>query len=318
MRIYHKKILKTKLKLNLSHEDIAGIIFAAPVILGFLIFVLIPLAVTFVLSLTEYNLVSSPKFIGLKNYISLFSGKDAYFFTSVRVTFYYVFFSVPACIVFSFMIAILLNQKIKGRTFFRGAFYLPVIIPVAASSMIWMWLFQPDFGLINHILKTIGFPPSPWLSSETTVIPTLVLFSLWITGNSTVIFLAGLQEVPAQLYEAIDIDGGNVIHRLFFVTLPMTSSIILFNMVIGFINAFQTFVQPYIMTSGGQNINIGAPNGASLLYVLNLYREAFRFSKFGFASAQAIFLFLVMILVTAVFFKSSNSLIYYEGGRRRK
>lgn len=317
-KVKRRKIPEKNTGIGWTREDFAGYIFASPVILGFLIFVVGPILVTFILSLTDYNLASKPEFIGFDNYSVLFSGKDDFFLKAIKATFYYVFLSVPAGIVFSFLIALLLNQKIKGRAFFRGAFYLPVVIPIAASSMIWMWLLQPNFGLINHVLKIFGIPPSPWLASETTVIPTLVLYSLWITGNTIVIFLAGLQEVPSQLYEAIDVDGGNGIHKLLYITLPMTSSIIFFNTVIGFVNAFQTFVQPYIMTSGGQNINMGAPNGASLLYVLNLYREAFRFNRFGFASAQAIILFAVIIICTAIFFKFSNSLVYYEGGVRKK
>lgn len=316
--IARSKAIKTKYKSKWTREDSAGWLFSSPVILGYLIFVIAPILVTFALSLTKYNLAGTPKFIGFDNYAYLFSGKDAYFFKAVKATFYYVFLSVPAGIVFSFLVAVLLNQKIKGRAFFRGAFYLPVVIPIAASSMIWMWLLQPDFGLLNHILKTLGLPPSQWLASETTVIPTLVLYSLWLTGNTIVIFLAGLQEVPAQLYEAIDVDGGNAVHKLLYITIPMTSSIIFFNTVIGFINAFQTFVQPYIMTSGGQNINMGAPSGASLLYVLNLYREAFRFSNYGNATAQAILLFIVIIIITGIFFKFSSSLVYYEEGAEKK
>jgi len=294
-------------------EDTAGYLFAAPVILGFLIFILGPILVTLYFSLTKYSIGGEPKFIGLENYKTLLSGKDNFFYPSVKATFYYVFLSVPVGIIFSFLVALLLNQKVKGLAFFRGAFYMPVVIPLAASSMIWLWLLQPDFGVINYVLKSMGLSGSQWLASEETVIPTLVLFSLWLTGNTIVILLAGLQEVPAQLYEAIDVDGGNALHKVFYITIPMISPIIFFNTVIGFINAFQTFVQPYIMTSGGQNINMGTPNNASLLYVLNLYREAFRFSNFGNASAQAILLFFVIIIITALFFKFSKSIVHYEG-----
>jgi len=311
---------KTRIRYTKSRwtkEDTAGYIFALPVILGYLIFVAGPVIITFILGLCDYNLAGSPKFIGFENYINLITGKDPFFYPSVKATFYYVFLSVPLSIILSYAVALLLNQDIKGRAFFRGAFYLPVVIPLAASSMIWLWLLQPDFGIINHFLRVIGLPPSPWLASEKTVIPTLVLFSLWLTGNTTIIFLAGLQEVPTQLYEAIEVDGGNAWHKLRYITIPMTSPIIFFNTVIGFINSFQTFVQPYIMTSGGQNINMGAPNNASLLYVLNLYREAFRFNKFGNASAQAILLFVVIIIITAIFFKFSSSIVYYEEGGRR-
>jgi len=318
IEIAHKPIINYKYKEKITKQDIAGYLFASPVILGFLIFVLGPVLVTLVLSLCKYSVGGIPEFIGVENYSKLVTGKDPFFFPSVKATFYYVFLSVPLNIVFSYAVALLLNQKVKGRTFFRGAFYMPVVIPLAASSMIWMWMLQPDFGVVNYVLKAIGLEGSLWLASETTVIPTLVLFGLWMTGNTIVIFLASLQEVPNQLYEAIDVDGGNAFHKLVYITIPMTSSIIFFNTVIAFINAFQTFVQPYIMTSGGQSINMGSPNNASLLYVLNLYREAFRLQNFGNASAQAILLFIVIIIITGIFFKFSKSLVYYEGEGKQK
>jgi multiple sugar transport system permease protein len=190
-------------------------------------------------------------------------------------------------------------------------FYLPVIIPLAASSMIWMWMLQPDFGIVNYVLRELHLPASKWLSSDTTVIPTFILFSLWMTGNSMVIFLAGLQNIPSHLYEAIEVDGGHAGHKLFYITIPMSSSVILFNTVIGFVNAFQTFVQPTVMTQGG-------PNNASYLFVYYLFKEGFQFSKFGSASASAFLLFLVILLCTALFFIISNAMVYYEGQERGK
>ncbi|MCT4593713.1 MAG: sugar ABC transporter permease [Anaeromicrobium sp.] len=307
-----KKIRKRLSEIS-SNQEFAGWFFAMPVILGFLVFVLGPILVTVLLSMSKYVIGSKPEFIGFKNYEYLLSGKDPFFYPSIKATFYYVFLSVPLGIIFSYAVALLLNQKIKGRSFFRGVFYLPVVIPLAASSMVWLWILQPDFGIVNYFLKTLHLPPSPWLASEQTVIPTLVLFSLWLSGNTIVIFLAGLQEVPTQLYEAVEVDGGNAWHKLIHITIPMTSPIIFFNTVMAFINAFQTFVQPYIMTSGGQSINMGAPNNASLLYVLNLYREAFRFSNFGNASAQAVLLFIVILGITFILFKISRRYVYYEG-----
>lgn len=305
-----------KIKKFFGGQEFAGWFFALPVILGFLFFVLGPILVTLGLSVSEYMVGSQPTFIGLDNYKTLLSGSDPFFYPAIKATFYYVFTSVPLGIIFSYTVAILLNQKIKGRGIFRAIFYMPVVIPLAASSMVFLWLLQPDFGIVNHILKTLHLPPSPWLASEQTVIPTLVMFSLWLTGNTTVIFLAGLQEVPRQLYEAVDVDGGKAYHKLIHITIPMTSPIIFFNTVMGFINGFQTFVQPYIMTSGGQSINMGAPNNKSLLYVLNLYREAFRFSNFGNASAQAVLLFLVILVMTFVLFSISRRFVYYEGGSK--
>jgi multiple sugar transport system permease protein len=313
------KNVRSKLIKKIGRENIAGWLFALPVILGFLIFVLIPIIVTFIISLTKYNIgATSIKFIGFENYSKLIGGKDPFFYSSIKATFYYVFLSVPLSIIFSYFIAILLNQKVKGRGFFRGAFYFPVVLPLAASSMVWLWLLQPNFGVINFFLKSVGLPPSQWLASEDTVIPTLVFFSLWLSGNIIIIFLAGLQEVPQQLYEAIEVDGGNAFHKLIYITIPMTSSIIFFNTIMGFINGFQTFVQPYIMTSGGQSINMGSPNSSSLLYVLNIYREAFRFSNYGNASAESILLFVIILIFTAIFFKMSKKFVFYQGEENKK
>lgn len=309
-------IANRKKKHSFSKEDVMGILFASPVLLGMVIFVFGPILATVVLGFTDYNVVSTPKFVGFENYKNLFNGSDQSFFASIRATFYYVLVSVPLGIIFSLFVAILLSADIKGRAFFRSAFYLPVVIPLAASSILWMWLFQPQFGVVNYILRTLGLPTSDWLASDVTVIPTFILMSLWLCGNTTVIFLAGLQEVPAQLYEAIDVDGGNAIHKLFYITVPMISPIIFFNTVIGFINAFQTFVQPAIMTSN--QYNFGGPNNASLLYVLFIYREGFKFSKLGSASASALLLFLVILVITVIFFRFQKSLVYYEGEGKRK
>ncbi|MNK94524.1 L-arabinose transport system permease protein AraP [compost metagenome] len=306
-----QKQLKQGFKRRKRSELIYGLLFASPVLLGFLIFVLGPILITFALGFTEYSIVGSPKFIGLDNYTRLFSGQDPFFYKSVTSTLYYVIVSVPLGIAFSFLVALLLNSKIKARGLFRGIFYLPVIIPLAASSMIWMWLLQPDFGVVNYVLSSLHLPTSPWLSSDTTVIPTLIIFSLWLTGNTIVIFLAGLQNIPAHLYEAIEVDGGNQFHKIMYITLPMSSSIILFNTIIGFVNAFQTFVQPSVMTSGG-------PDNASYLVVYYLFKEGFQFSRFGSASAVAFLLFLVILICTALLFKFSNSWVYYEGEERGK
>lgn len=299
-----------------------GLLFTSPVILGYAIFVLVPLLMTIGLSFTDFSL-GAPKtdFIGLKNYRDMFGGGDVFFFPSVKATLYYVMVSVPLGILLSFFIAVLLNTKIGARGLFRGIFYLPVVIPLASSSIIWMWMLQPDFGIVNFLLKSAGLPPSPWLASDVTVIPTFVLMSLWLCGNNIVIFLAGLQDIPSQLYEAIDVDGGNAWYKLVYITVPMLSPIIFFNTVMGFINSFQTFVQPMVMTSGAvaQTAGtMGGPNNASLLYVLYIYQHAFRFSKMGAASAAAMLLFLIILAFTALFFKASKSLVHYEGDVKRK
>ncbi|MBD0381514.1 carbohydrate ABC transporter permease [Paenibacillus sedimenti] len=297
-----------------------GLLFTSPVLIGYAIFIVIPLIVTFVLSFTDYSIGGPMQFIGLANFSDMFSGRDIFFYPAVKATFYYVFVSVPLGIVFSFLVAVLLNQQIRAKAFFRGVFYLPVVIPLASAGIIWMWMLQPDFGVVNYLLREMGLPTSSWLASDTTVIPTLVLFSLWNCGSTIVIFLAGLQSIPSHLYEALEVDGGNAWHKLIHITIPMSSPIIFFNSVMGFINAFQTFVQPAVMTSGNSGSGaaaMGGPDNASLLYVLYLFQNAFRFSKMGAASANAVILFLVTLLFTFVIFRFSRSLVHYEGDGKR-
>lgn len=297
-----------------------GLLFTSPVLLGYAFFVLIPLIVTFLLSFTDYAIGGPMEFIGLQNFSDMFTGRDIFFYPALKATAYYVFVSVPLCMIFSFFVAILLNQQIRARGFFRGVFYLPVVIPMASAGIIWMWMLQPDFGVINHILRELGLPTSMWLASDETVIPTLILFSLWNCGSTIVIFLAGLQSIPSHLYEALEVDGGNSWHKLLHITIPMSSPIIFFNSVMGFINAFQTFVQPAVMTSGSSGSGafaMGGPDNASLLYVLYLFQNAFRFSKMGAASANAVILFLVTLIFTLFIFRFSRSLVHYEGDGKR-
>lgn len=298
---------KSRMTSREKKEQRSGILFAMPAIAGFVIFTIGPMVASFILSFTDYAIVNDMHFIGADNYKRLFSGEDTLFYQSLKVTLEYVLLSVPAQIIFSFFIAFLLNQKIKGLAFFRTAFYLPTIVPIVASSMIWMWLLNPDLGLINSVLKALHLPTSQFIFGENTVIPSLVIMSLWTTGNVVVIFLAGLQGVPASLYEAVDIDGGGVLQKLKYVTIPLMTPTIFFNLVMGFINGFQVFSQAYVMTQGG-------PNNASLFYVFYLYREAFTHQKMGSACAIAWVLFVIILAFAAVIFKSSNSWVYYEGG----
>ena len=295
-------------------EAVAGWIFAMPVILGWLVFVAVPVLVTVFLSLTDYTVGGSPRLVGVQNYRTFFTSRDPSFFASVRATALYALMSVPVCVAVSFGLALLLNTRIRMRGLFRAALFLPVIIPLAASSVIWMWLFQPDFGVVNFVIRALGMEAPQWLASERTVIPTMVLMNVWLSGNAIVIFLAALQAVPRQLYEAVEVDGGNALHKLVHITIPMVSPTIFFMLITGSINALQAFVQPAIMTSDAYHA--GGPNNASLLYVLFIYREAFRFSKLGGASAAAVLLFAVIGGLTWFFFRTSRSLVYYEGAER--
>jgi len=290
-------------------NEISGMFFASPAILGVLIFTIGPMVYSLYMSFTDFSGTSVPNWIGIENYARMFSGRDPYFYKALGVTIYYVLLAVPTSIAFSFLLALLLNRNMKGKSFFRTIFYLPSIVPVIAISFIWMWLLNPDLGLANEVLRALGLPTSMWIYGEKTVVPSLALMNLWTAGSVTVIFLAGLQNVPRHLHEAIEIDGGGSWAKLVHVTIPMMTPTIFFNLVLGLINGFQIFSQAYVMTDGG-------PNNASLFYVFYLYREAFQFSRMGSASAIAWVLFLIIMVCTVLIFRTSGNWVYYEGEGR--
>lgn len=287
-------------------EAFFGYLFAMPVILGFFIFVFLPLAVSLVLSLTNYAIVNQPSFVGASNYLRLFNGEDPFFYKSLSVTSYYVILAVPLQIGVAFGLALLLNTNIRGRGIFRTIFYLPSIVPVIASSLIWLWLFDPYTGILNTALRALHLPTSQWIWAENSVIPSLALMSVWGVGSTMVIFLAGLQDVPKQLYESVDVDGGKWYHKMRYITIPMMSPTIFFNFIMAIINSFQVFNQAYIMTEGG-------PNNASMVYVYYLYREAFKFQEMGRACAIGWVMFIIIMIITGLIFKSSSMWVYYEG-----
>lgn len=297
---------KTKVTNREKRDNLAGVLFTMPCILGFILFAAIPMISSLVMSFTDYSIVKESHFVGMENYQKLFGGADPYFYKSLLVTMIYVALSVPSAILFSFLIALLLNQDVKCKGLFRTIFYLPSIVPIVAMAAIWMWIFNPDFGLANSLLKGVGLPAGKWLSSESSVIPTLVFINLWTTGSTMVIFLAGMQDVPKQLMEAVQIDGGGFFAKLRHVIIPMMTPTIFYNVVMGFINGFQVFTQSYVMTSGG-------PNNSSLFYVYYLYREAFEFMRMGSACAIAWILFVIIMVLTAVLFKFQNRWVYYGG-----
>ena len=241
----------------------AGYLLAAPAILGFLIFTMVPMVASFVLSFTDYQIINTPSFVGWRNYRELFDGTDSLFFKSLKATNYFVFLSVPLNTIFAFMLASLLNRPIRARGFFRAIYYIPSVVPVVAVTTIWMWLLNPDLGLINVTLRKIGLPTNKWIFSEPTVIPSLALMDLWATGNIVVIYLSGLQGVGTHYYEAVEVDGGNAWHKFWNITVPMMTPTIFFNVIMGFINGFQSFAQAFMMTQGG-------PNNASLFYMFYL------------------------------------------------
>ena len=280
-----------------------GIGMALPAILGFLIFTIGPMLASFFFSLTDWTIGASPRFIGFDNYRMLWN--DELFWKSLSVTTYYTLGAVPLVLVLGFVLALLLNQKVRGLSYWRTIYYLPTLVPSIASAVLWIWIFNPDFGLLNSLLRQAGLPTSQWIYSETAVVPSLIIMSSWGFGNAMVIFLAGLQGVPRQLYEAVSIDGGGAWQRFRHVTLPMMTPTIFYNLVTGVIGTFQVFNQAYVMTQGG-------PNNASLFYIYYLYRTAFTESQMGYASALAWVLFMVIMVVTFMLFRNARRWVYYE------
>jgi len=297
------QIVKTR---RFNRELMYGLLFASPAIIGFILFTLGPMAASLALSFTDYEIVNKSRFVGWTNYARLFSGADPFFYKSLGVTTYYVLLSVPVMVVAAFLMAILLNQPIRGRALFRAIFYLPTIVPLVASSVIWMWMLNPDLGLVNSILRSLHLPTGTWIYGEASVVPSLAIMNVWTSGSMMVIFLAGLQGIPSHLYEAADVDGGTRLQKWIHVTIPLMTPTIFFNAVIGMINTFQVFAKAYIMTEGG-------PSNASLFYIYYLFREAFQFSRMGYASAIAWVLFIIIMVLTALTFRSSASWVHYEG-----
>lgn len=283
-----------------------GILFILPWLLGFFAFNLYPLLASFYYSFTSYNVLTSPEWIGFENYKELFFN-DSLFLISLKNTLYYVVVAVPLYLIAGVFLAILLNLKVKGMSFLRTMFYVPSIVPIVATTILWRWIFNPQIGLMNTLLNRIGLPSIGWLTDPFWAKPSLILMGLWGIGGGMVIYLAGLQDVPQDLYDAADVDGANWWQKTIKITIPMISPVIFFNLIMGIIGAFQYFTQAYIMTNGG-------PLNATLFYSLYLYQNAFTFFKMGYASAQAWILFIIVLLATAIVFKSSARFVFYQGG----
>jgi len=288
-------------------QAVAGYLFAGPAILGLIVFTLGPILVALIYSFTRYEIISPASWAGLDNYRHLFA-EDRYFLTALWNTFYFAAISVPVNITLSLSLALLLNHPIRGRAIYRTLFYLPTVMPAVAGSLLWMWLFNGDYGLINVLLGILGLPEVPWLTSEYCSKPALVVMGMWGVGGGMIIFLAALQGVPRTLYEAAEIDGADAFGRFWHITLPMISPAMFFMVVMGIIGSLQVFTQAYLMTGGG-------PVNSTLFYVLYLYREAFENLHMGYASAMAWVLFLFIMIVTGVQFLVAKYWVHYEGGQ---
>jgi len=298
---------KSKLKIKRALE---GYLFVSPWIIGFIVFTGGPIVASLIFSFCRYDVVTPAEWVGINNYKYMFT-EDYLFWKSLYNTGYYALFSIPLRIIAALVIALLLNQKLMGIRWFRTMYYVPAVTSGVAVSLLWIWLFDPGLGLINIVLGKIGIRGPLWLQSEVWSKPALILMSLWGVGTIWVIYLAGLQGIDKQLYEAVDIDGGNWWEKFWHITLPMLSPAIFFTLIIGIIRSFQVFTQAYVMTQGG-------PKNSTLFYVYYLYLRGFRMLRMGSASSMAWILFILILVFTLIQFKFASKWVYYEIGPKRR
>ena len=287
-----------------NNENTVGHIFALPFIFGFVLFSLIPILMSLNYSFTDYSLGSkTAEYVGFKNFINLF--QDEVFLKSIVKTLQYVLISVPLKLAFALLVAFVLTKPSKMVTLYRSLYYLPSLVGGSvAVALVWKQLFARK-GLFNSVLQSIGLSKINWFGSETLAIYPLILMAVWQFGSSMIIFAAGLKEINVSLYEAADIDGANGRQKFFKITLPMLSPIILYNLVMQTISSFMTFTQAFIITSGG-------PNNSTMLYALNVYNQAFKYNKMGYACAMSWVMLVVMSAVTLIIFKTSKHWVFNE------
>ena len=290
--------------LNKRHETILGWLMVSPWLIGFICFSALPMFASLIISFTEWDMLSKPEWVGFENYKTLFF-EDPLALHSLNITILFTIVSIPLNIVFGLALAMLLNTSIRGLAIFRTIYYLPAILSGVAVALMWRWIFSTEFGLLNALLSMIGIEGPAWLTDRIWVLPSFVIMRLWSVGGGMIIYLAGLQSIPTNLYEAANIDGANWWHRTRFITLPMLSPTIFFQLIVGFIFSMQIFTEAFIMTNGG-------PADASLFYLLYLYRQAFQYFDMGYASALAWVLFIVILVLTIILFKTGKSWVYYE------
>jgi multiple sugar transport system permease protein len=257
------------------------------------------------LSMTDWDLIRSPRFVGGANFVRM--ANDSLFYKSLWVTLYYTAFHVPLTLVLAFLVALLLNTNTRGIAFFRTLYYLPSIVPAVANSVLWIWIFNSEFGLLNLLLRNLGMNKVLWLQDPRTALPALIIMSLWSLGGTMIIYLAGLNGIPEQLYEAAKIDGAGSWARFWKITLPMMTPVIFFNLILQIIGSFQVFTASYLMTRGG-------PNYATNFYVLYLFDNAFSWFDMGYAAALAWVLFFIILALSMLVFRSGSRWVYYEEG----
>jgi multiple sugar transport system permease protein len=286
-----------------GRRTVTGYIFVGPFILGVMFWVLYPAGMAAWLSFQDWNLITPAKYVGLKNFKTMFN--DKLFWQALKVTSIYTFISVPLGMILAFFMALLVNTKVKGIALFRTIYYLPSIMPAVASAVLWAWILNTDFGLLNAILHYFGFAKIAWLQEPKWTLPALILMSLWGIGQAMIIFLAGLQGIDEVYYEAAKIDGAGRWAQMVHITIPMMSSVIFFNLILGVIGSFQVFTAGYLITNGG-------PQNSTLFFVLYLYRQGFQFLKMGYAAALSWVLFFIIFIFTVIIFRTVGRRVYYQ------
>ncbi|MGQ9854730.1 MAG: carbohydrate ABC transporter permease [Candidatus Oleimicrobiaceae bacterium] len=287
-----------------AREYIEGYFFISPWMLGFLVFTLGPILGAMYVSLTEYRLIAAPEFIGLGNYGALI--KDRLFWHSLKITAIYAFSTVLLRFATGLGLAVMLNQKLVGKSIYRTIFYMPTVVTGVTVAVMWKWFFDPTFGAPNSILRMAGLQGPMWFAEPRLALLTFIMLDLWASGRAMILYLAGLQNVPTELYEAADVDGAGALVKFGRITLPMISPVILYQIIMGIIGSFQVFTTSYVITGGG-------PANATLFYVLYLYFQAFEYWRMGYASALAVVLFAMILMVTLFVWWSSGRWVFYQG-----
>jgi multiple sugar transport system permease protein len=290
-------------------EELSGYLFIAPWIIGFLFLMLGPLLFSLYTSFTNYNITSEMEFIGLENYKRMFTA-DQLFWTSLWNTLYYVLFSVPVTTAGAILLAVLLNQRVPGMKWYRTLYYLPAVLSGVAVYLLWMQLLSPSTGLVNTALSWFGIKGPAWLFNPDWTKPALILMKLWSVGGGMLLYLASLQGVPKTMYEAADIDGAGSLQKFFYITIPMITPVIFFDVVTSLIGGFQIFQEAYVMTENGD----GGPVNSLLFYNLHMWNNAFEMFNMGYASSMAWVLFVIVMILTVLNLKLGKKWVYYDGG----
>jgi multiple sugar transport system permease protein len=297
-------------------QNALAYLFVAPWIISLLIFTAYPVLASFYFSLTRYTILNPPQWIGLTNFTNMFT-KDPLFWKSVWNTTYYTLFSVPLGLLVALLLALLLNTRSRGIGVYRTVYYLPGLMPAVATALLWYVILDPRLGILNQALDAVGLPKLGWMRSADWSKPSLILIHVWGgTGAAMLIFLAGLKEIPVSLLEAATIDGANAWQRFWRVTIPLLTPTIFFNLIIGIIGSFQVFTVAFVASSASGDSGAG-PLNSLLMYMIHLYRNAFRYFDMGYASAMAVAMFIVLIVITLLLVRTSNAWVYYEASGRR-